>query len=1136
MKKLLLATSLLTLSLSILPAQSRLHFDGFGDYVQLGGTDFPPPWTAEVLVYKNQQSPYSHLLTGTDGTSGLRLEQYINNNRVGVTKAGIADWTFNYQVPAGEWKHLAFVCDGSTIKLYVNGVLTGGTINGTINMPMDKIGLNTTGAGALNAQIDELRIWNTALPEASIQAYLFDTIPAGHPQHDNLVSYYRFDEGAGTTAFDSKGDLDGTIYGATYTPVRQRDVAVAALVRPLPFVNNFSVSENITIRIANNGLQAIEEDFEVGYSLNGGPAMTATVEASTSPLPPYTSVEVNFPPVDLSFYGTHTFELFTALPGDELSANDTLVQSVSETQVTIGDITGFQEEADGFLFSSFTSKVKVSFYRDDIFRIQLAPSGQFFDPADGQIVVHQGSPISGVEWADEGDYYKMESQAVVLRAYKSPLKFALYEKDNETLIWEEIQPLSFGQESRQRIRRNPDEHFYGCGMQNGYFSHRDRTVPIENIYADWGDGAVPNPAPFYLSTSGYGALRNTFSRGEYRFQTTVSTLHRENHFDCYYFYGPSLKEVLEGYTFITGRPFMMPRWGMEFGDADCYNNTGTTADVISQVAQVYRNLDMPGGWILPNDGYGCGYENLEFVVEELHNLGFYTGLWTEDGVGNIDYEVGTAGTRCVKLDVALVGPGYASAMQSGKAAFGGIEAYSNDRGYVWTVAGWAGTQRFATIWSGDQYGTWENIRFHIPTVIGSGLSGFNAATGDIDGIFGGSAPTYTRDLQWKCFTPAMMTISGWAPQGKQPWAFGEPYTSYNRKFLNLKMQLTPYLYSYSWEAHQTGVPTARAMVLEFPDDPTTWDNTTQYQFMSGEWLLVAPMYQPGLLRNGIYLPEGDWIDYWDGTRYQGPMTLDAYPAPLDKMPLFVRAGAIIPMYPEGLYDRAVPKDTLIVDLYPEGQSRFRLYEDDGHSQAYRDGAYVTTEIDVVEEESSIHIDAIPTAGSYEGQPEDRVYLFQVRYPKKPGRVEWRQEADLPEFSNREDWETNAAGWYYDAGEKGGTIFIKTEPVPIAPDNGAILDLYGLAVVEVEEPAGIGKLRISLFPNPASHTVTLSVDGPAKLQAVNVFREDGRQVEVESSSQSSGQWQLRFPLEFRGLAFVEAVLEDGRRVVERVVVR
>ena len=175
-------------------AQNRLNFDGYQDHVLLNGTDFAPPWTAEVLVHKNAVGAYSHLLTSTNGTSGFRLEQYINNNRVGITSAGIADWSFNYQLPVGEWVHLAFTCDGQSMKLYVNGVQTGGVINGTIPFPMGMIGLNTTGAGALNSKIDELRIWNTALPQTSISEYMLTEIPADHPQYDNLVNYYQFDE------------------------------------------------------------------------------------------------------------------------------------------------------------------------------------------------------------------------------------------------------------------------------------------------------------------------------------------------------------------------------------------------------------------------------------------------------------------------------------------------------------------------------------------------------------------------------------------------------------------------------------------------------------------------------------------------------------------------------------------------------------------------------------------------------------------------------------------------------------------------------------------------------------------------------------------------------------------------------
>lgn len=157
MKQLLL--SLLVICLTTFSfAQSQLNFDGYQDHVALNGTDFAPPWTAEVLVRKNQVGAYSHLLTGADRISGIRLEQYINNNRVGITSAGVADWSFNFQAPLGEWIHLAVTCDGSSMKLYIDGQATGGTVNGSINMPLGLIGLNTTGAGALNSKIDELRV------------------------------------------------------------------------------------------------------------------------------------------------------------------------------------------------------------------------------------------------------------------------------------------------------------------------------------------------------------------------------------------------------------------------------------------------------------------------------------------------------------------------------------------------------------------------------------------------------------------------------------------------------------------------------------------------------------------------------------------------------------------------------------------------------------------------------------------------------------------------------------------------------------------------------------------------------------------------------------------------------------------
>ena len=221
-----------------------------------------------------------------------------------------------------------------------------------------------------------------------------------------------------------------------------------------------------------------------------------------------------------------------------------------------------------------------------------------------------------------------------------------------------------------------------------------------------------------------------------------------------------------------------------------------------------------------------------------------------------------SGTRVMKLDVAWVGPGYQFALNGMRDAYEGIEKNSDARGFVWTTCAWAGGQRYSTIWSGDQAGNWEFIRFHIPSIIGAGLSGYNAATGDVDGIFGGGAQTQVRDLQWKAFTPVWMIMSGWSKQTnlmKQPWIFGDPYTAINRKYMKLKMRLTPYLYTYSREAFDTGVPTVRAMVLEFPNDPVTWSKRTQYQFMSGEWFLVAPVYEDSH-RPQRHLPAGRQVD------------------------------------------------------------------------------------------------------------------------------------------------------------------------------------------------------------------------------------------------------------------------------------
>jgi alpha-glucosidase len=710
--------------------------------------------------------------------------------------------------------------------------------------------------------------------------------------------------------------------------------------------------------------------------------------------------------------------------------------------VTLGDLTAFELKDDVFQVAAGPDRLRIIFYRDDLFRIWLGPDGSFTDyptdPADASLVVFKGDPAA-MPFRDAGEYYRIETKACVLRVYKRPLRFALFDKDDAAVVWQESRGLSYGPTTTQTLRRGENENFYGGGMQNGYFSHRDTAVNIRLNTRGWGDGTTPNPAPFYMSTAGYGVFRNTIAPGRYDFLATMALAHDEPRFDAYYFYGPSLKKILDGYTLVTGRPFFPPRWGLEFGDADCYNKTGKTPDVIAKVADVYRANDMPGGWILPNDGYGCGYVDLPQTIAELHKRGFYTGLWTEKGLDRIATEVSQYGSRVMKLDVAWVGRGYQFALNGMRDAYEGIEKNSDARGFVWTTCAWAGGQRYATIWSGDQSGNWEYIRFHIPSVIGAGLSGFNAATGDVDGIFGGSARTQVRDLQWKCFTPVLMIISGWSKQTnlmKQPWIFGEPYTSINRRALKLKMRLTPYLYTYCREAYDTGVPTVRAMVLEFPDDPATWSKRTQYQFMSGEWLLVAPVYEDSPIRNDIYLPAGKWIDYADGREFNGPTVLNGYATPLEKLPVFVKAGAIIPMYPEMLHDRDKPKDPVTFDVYPYGKTSFSMYEDDGLTREYQTGAFARTIIEVDGPKSldvpgtAVTVKINPVRGKYKDMPAGRSYALDVHLPAQPAAVVLDGKT-LPTVGKREEFAKLEEGWFFDARDRRGVLHVRTKRIALA---------------------------------------------------------------------------------------------------------
>ncbi|MDQ1006627.1 alpha-glucosidase (family GH31 glycosyl hydrolase) [Streptomyces sp. V4I23] len=731
---------------------------------------------------------------------------------------------------------------------------------------------------------------------------------------------------------------------------------------------------------------------------------------------------------------------------------------------TVGDITDFEASGAVYRIGAGSAAARVTFVSDETFRIELAPDGRFTDPTGDDIVLPQG-PAPVTHWKERPDRYELSTPRITLRAYKSPLRFALHRADGSR-VWSETTGLTWTADSTtQSLARGADEQFYGAGMQNGRgnTSHRGKKVEVSVDY-NWNDGGHPNSVPFYLSSGGYGVFRNTYAPNTYTFGEPVTAAAREKRFDAYYFTGDA-KDVIGQYTELTGKPFLPPIYGMEIGDADCYLHNANrgerhTLDAL-KVADGYLEHDMPNGWMLVNDGYGCGYENLAETAKGLQDRGMQLGLWTEDGIEKIADQV-KAGQRVAKLDVAWVGGGYKFALDGCKDAYQGIEDNSDARGFTWAPESWAGAQRCGVQWSGDQSGSWEYIRWQIPTYAGATMSGLAYTTGDVDGIFGGSAKTYTRDLQWKMFLGTTMTMDGWAASDKQPFRYGEPYTSVNRDYLKLKESLLPYQYSYAHQATKTGVGMVRPLVLEYPDDPQAATDAAKYEFLSGEHFLVAPVYKDATERDGIYLPKGTWIDYWTGRTYQGPATVDDYSAPLDTLPLFVKAGAAVPMWP-GIrsYRDRTAESPLAWDVYPQGRSSFTLYEDDGVTRQHREGAYATQRADVeapARGAGDVTVRIGASRGEFTGKQTERPYEFTVHTGSRPSAV--TLQGKLPSLGSEAAFEAASEGWWYDRDDRGGVVKVKTRPLTTdrpftvtLEDTSAVGGRNPAAAATVSAPAG-----------------------------------------------------------------------------------
>jgi alpha-glucosidase len=318
-------------------------------------------------------------------------------------------------------------------------------------------------------------------------------------------------------------------------------------------------------------------------------------------------------------------------------------------------------------------------------------------------------------------------------------------------------------------------------------------------------------------------------------------------------------------------------------------------------------------------------------------------------------------------------------LQMGRATYDGARRHApHERPFLLTRATYAGGQRYAAVWTGDNVASWEHLRMSLTMCLNLGASGLAFTGADIGGFIG--APTgelFARWLQLGVFTPLMRAHSVINEQNKEPWEFGDEITAVNRETIALRYRLLPYLYASLERCSRTGLPVMRPLIFDHPAEARTgWDET---EFFFGDDLLVAPILWEGARSRRLYLPRGTWYDFRTGAMLRGDTSITV-PAPLAEIPIFARAGSAIPTRQVVQYTGEAPVDPLTFLVFPPapgttGERPSAYYEDDGISFRYRSGEYFRREVSQRWRGDTLIILAGAASGTL--PVPDRVLVFRV---------------------------------------------------------------------------------------------------------------------------------------------------------------
>lgn len=768
------------------------------------------------------------------------------------------------------------------------------------------------------------------------------------------------------------------------------------------------------------------------------------------------------------------------------------VYLVAETQCpdglhTLGSVAGVTQLPNGIRIETSTGGVEqIVALRADVLRVRISPDHALPEDASWAVSPLTRQSASHAVREEAADTVGFRTSALSVAIRRSDMRLTVRDSGGRVLL-EDDAPLHFEGSAFRLIESMPaDEHYFGLGDKTGPLDRRGHAYTMWNTDAyRFQESTDPlyKSIPFFMTfRAGRAAgvfLDNTW-RSSFDFGKESPTAYSfgavGGPVDYYIFSGPSPRQVVETYAWLTGKPPLLPRWVLGFQqsrysytpesrlmeiaerlradripadalylDIDFQDrnrpftvNTKAFPDLPQALATLHKmNLrvvaitdlhiaDVPDGY----PPYASGVAGDHFLrrpdgtvyvgsvwpgpsvfpdftqtttrawwgrlYKPFVQMGF-DGFWNDMNEPSIFFS--PTGTMPLDVQHRIDEPGFKTrtathaeihnvyGMENSRATYEGLLAINADeRPFVLTRATYAGGQRYAATWTGDNSSTWNHLRMTGPMLKSLGLSGFSFSGADVGGFAGTATPDLlTKWIEVAAFQPIDRDHTEKGSGDQEPWVGGAAQENIRRRFIEQRYRLMPYLYTLADETARTGLPMMRPLFLDYPDatsDKHPIDDDVDSEFLLGHDLLIAPAPYPEAPDDyTVEFPSAAWYDYWTGKRIPQPapadpplnappsasdgVALSARVQPrLDALPVYVRAGAILPMQPLVESTAETPKGPLTLRVYAGDDCNGSLYTDDGESFGYKRGVYLRMNFSCSVTAKGIEIAISKHEGSY----------------------------------------------------------------------------------------------------------------------------------------------------------------------------